>query len=301
MAQTSKTIKRRIKSVANTRKITKAMEMVSASKMRKATQNVLGTRPYAQMSWKTIRAILEKTEGIEHPLLNEYPDAKKVLIVLFSSDRGLAGAYNAGILRAVGMKIEALQAEGLEVDVISIGKRGALGLRKYGVNIVGSYEGLSNKPSFDEILPSGRDTIERFRSGDYRHVTLAYTDFVSALVQIPNIMTLLPLGEPDENLGETSQTTGEENDTNDASEYLFEPSPEEVLNHVLPRLVETMVYQALLESAASEHSARMVAMKNATEAAGDMLTDLKFTYNRIRQAGITQEIAEISSGKAALE
>ena len=302
MSANAKTIKRRIKSVANTRKITKAMELVSASKMRKAINSVLGTRPFAQLSWNTISAISNATENVSHPLLKENPKAKKALLILFSSDRGLAGAFNSNMLKKTLAHIDGIESDELEIEAISVGKKGNEALNRANVTVLSNFEGLSNKPSFEEIIPIGNQIIEEYSKGTYKNVYICYTDFISALVQTPQILQLLPLGSPEDTkeLGEVGR--GEADiEAAEANEYLFEPSPQQVLNRILPRLIETMLYQALLESSASEHSARMMAMRNATESAGEMLSDLKFTYNRIRQAGITQEIAEISSGKAALE
>lgn len=302
MGGNAKIIKRRIKSVANTRKITKAMELVSASKMRKAINSVLGTRPFAQLSWNTINAISKAVDEISHPLLNENPDAKKDLIILFSSDRGLAGAFNSNMLKKTVAHIKELKGKEIEIEVISIGKKGNAAMNRNGVTVISNFEGLSNKPTFEEILPIGTQIIEEYSNGKYKNVYICYTDFISALVQTPRILQLLPLGSPEDTkeLGELNEAK-EDLKITEAKEYKFEPNPQKVLDRILPRLVETMLYQALLESSASEHSARMMAMRNATESAGEMLSDLKFTYNRIRQAGITQEIAEISSGKAALE
>ncbi len=300
MAANAKIIKHRIKSIANTKKITKAMELVAASKMRRAISSVLGTRPYAKLSWETINAVTRAIgEGVTHPLLEENTDADKILVVLFSSDRGLAGAYNVSMARAVAKKIKTLDSK---VEAISVGKKGARELAKLDVPIVASFEGLTNKPLYKDILPITSLILEEYEKGTYKKVIIAFTDFISAISQKPEFIELLPLGQPEDSsgLGNTNEKT-EDLVVPEAKEYTFEPNPQQVLNQVLPRLMETMVYQALLESAASEHSSRMMAMRNASDAAQDMLEDLTFTYNQIRQAGITQEIAEISSGKAALE
>ena len=168
------------------------------------------------------------------------------------------------------------------------------------LNIISSFEGLTNKPTFQDIIPVTKLVLDEYQKGEYKKVFLSYTDFKSALSQVPNWMELLPFGTPDEELGKVGKSE-EVEETPNAKEYVFEPSPQAVLDRALPRLVETTIYQALLESAASEHASRMMAMRNASDNAGDMLQELKMTYNRIRQAGITQEISEISAGKAALE
>lgn len=286
MAVSRKIIQRRIKSVRNTRKITKAMELVAAAKMRRAATAVVKTRPYAVLSWDTIRAITKAVgHKVTHPLLEPKPEATRTLVVLFSSDRGLAGGYNVNILKLALQTIRALPAG--TVDVIAVGKRGADAMVRTGVPIVASFNGLAEQPKFSDIVPIGRLIIERFTAGEYKDVLVGATKYISALSQKANMTALLPLA-----LEESSE---------EAADLLFEPDPQRVLNHVLPGLLETMVFQALLEAAASEHASRMMAMRNATDSATEMLDQLTFTYNQARQAAITQEIAEISSGKAALE
>jgi len=278
------------------------MELVAASKMRKAVNAVLGTRPYATLAWNTVLSIGKKVDTSLHPLLVQPESVKRVLVILITSDRGLAGGYNTNMIRAVRTKMEEL-GEDVDVETICIGKRGADAMRRMGKPILASFTELTNKASFEEVLPIGRMVIEAYSESSFDRVLLAYTDFKSALSQVPVVMDLLPLSRPEdlEGLGEVGEGEGESDGDGDMGEYTFEPSPQSVLDQILPRLVETMMYQAVLESAASEHSARMMAMRSATDAAGDMLEDLTFTYNQARQAGITQEIAEISSGKAALE
>lgn len=289
MAVQTRAIKRRIKSVTNTRKITKAMELVSASKMRKAVNAVLMSKPYSKLAWEAIRSIGKKVDTSMHPLLRETHKTERVLMLLLSSDRGLAGGYNTNIIRMAMQEIRRL-GDGVEIETICIGKRGADAMKRAGRPILASFTEITNNTKFEEILPIGRMVINEFTKGTFDRVVLVYTDFISAIAQKPVILELLPLGKP-----EDVQTNGE------AREVKFEPSPQAVLDRVLPRLIETMVYQAVLEAAASEHSSRMLAMRNASDSAAEMIDDLTFTFNQARQAGITQEIAEISSGKAALE
>jgi len=300
MAVQTRAIKRRIKSVTSTRKITKAMELVAASKMRKAVSAVLGTRPYATLAWDTVKSVSKVTQIDLHPLLYTHGSSNKILLVLLSSDRGLAGGFNVNMVRKTFERLRTW--EGKEVEVICIGRRGAHAMKKAGKNIIASFTDITTAPTYKDTLPIGRLIVNEFVKGSYEQVFVAYTDFVSAIAQQPTIFQLLPLGalEESKELGKVSQTTPVEV-IRGSREYTFEPSPADVLNFLLPKLIETMLYQAVLESAASEHSARMMAMRNASEAASDMIHDLTFTYNQARQAGITQEIAEISSGKAALE
>ncbi|NQV89952.1 ATP synthase F1 subunit gamma [Candidatus Uhrbacteria bacterium] len=303
MAVQTRTIKRRIKSVKNTRKITKAMEMVAASKMRKAVNSVIGSRPYSKLAWNTVKSIGSRVDVTLHPLLRKEATVKKVLVLLITSDKGLAGGFNTNILRKTRKRIEEM-GEGIEIQTICIGKRGADAMRRMNLPIMASFIDITNNTKFEEVLPIGRMLIDEFTKENFDQVLVAYTDFVSAVTQHPIILELLPLGSEEEmdQIGDVNEVEQiEEKTFLEANEYTFEPSPQLVLNHILPRLVETMVYQAVLESSASEHSARMMAMRSATDAAGDMLDELTFTFNQARQAGITQEIAEISSGKAALE
>ncbi len=264
------------------------MELVAAAKMRRAATAVVKTRPYATLSWDTIRAIVAATgESVEHALLAPQPQATRTLLVLFASDRGLAGGYNVNILKLALQTIKNLPAG--SVDAITIGKRAGDAMARTGVPMIASFTGLAEQPKFADIVPIGRLIIEQFTKGNYKNVILGSTEYVSAITQKANVKTLLPI-----TLVETSETTVNESIT-------FEPNPSRVLDRVLPGLLETLVYQALLEAAASEHASRMMAMRNATDSATEMLDDLTFTYNQVRQGAITQEIAEISGGKAALE
>ena len=289
MAVQTRAIKRRIKSVTNTRKITKAMELVAASKMRKAVNAVLLSRPYSRLAWETVMSIGTKVDTSMHPLLAKRETVSNVLMLLVASDRGLAGGYNTNIAKMAVQEIKKL-GDNVSMSSICIGKRGAEAMRRIKQPVLASFTEITNNTKFEEILPIGRMVIHEFMSGRFDKVVLVYTDFVSAISQKPVAVELLPLSGASQEPVETMQ-----------GEYTFEPSPQEVLEKILPRLIETMVYQAVLEAAASEHSSRMMAMRSASDNAGEMIDDLTFTFNQARQAGITQEIAEISSGKAALE
>lgn len=262
------------------------MELVSAAKMRRATGAVAKTRPYAQLAWDTVRAILRQVGDVRHPLMESPEKATRTLIVLYASDRGLAGGYNVNVMRKA---IALMKERGPEnVDVIGIGRR-ADAIAKLGVTMLASFHGMTEQPKLSEMLPIIRLIVERFQSGQYKDVHLAYTDFISGITQTPKVSLLLPL------------IAKETHDPEEARrEYTFEPSPMDVLNRVLPGIIETKVFHALVEAAASEHAARMMAMRSATDSASEMLEDLTFTYNQARQAAITQEIAELVSGSAAI-
>ena len=260
MAVQTRAIKRRIKSVKNTRKITKAMELVAASKMRKAVNAVSLSRPYSKLAWNTVKAIGAHVDTSLHPLLRSHEVVKNVLLLLITSDRGLAGGFNTNILRRTRETIRTL-GEGVHIQTVCIGKRGADAMRRMNLPIMASFTEVTNNTKFEEVLPIGRMVIDEFTKGSIDRVLVAYTDFVSAVTQTPMILQLLPLGSQVEEdpspVGKTS-----------SSEYTFEPSPELVLQKILPRLIETMVYQAVLESAASEHASRMMAMRSASDSAG---------------------------------
>jgi len=279
MAVQSKAIKARIKSVRNTKKITKAMELVSASKMRRVVSKTVGTRPYIEHSLDIIHAI--KSPQVTHPLLLTQK-ADKSLIVVITSNKGLCGGYNAQILRTVASFLGATDEQ---YDFVTVGKKGDVTLRQNGSTIIAAFE--------QKLLFTIRDSaaigdfvIKQFLTSTYARVYVAYTEYLSALNQQPQIKQILPF------IDETSTTSSDLV----SDEYLFEPEADAILDVVVDKIIHTRLYGMLLESAASEESARMVAMKSASDAAGEMITDLSLRYNKIRQASITQEISEISAG-----
>ena len=322
MALSTKAINRRIKSVKNTKKITKAMEMVAAAKMRKSVEAALQTRTYAQLAWELLVNISQK-EKHTVPLLTARP-VSKMLVVLITSNRGLCGSFNAGIIKKLAKQLQDPQhiarhkgdeentevaEENITIDLISIGKKGAEFAKREGYNLVAAFTDLPDTPSLADILPVTTLCIGAYQKEEYDKVVVAYTDYKSVVVQNPKLRQVLPVSEHDlEDMihdlgkhGDGGKVKSEKVVAQNMSEYLFEPSKTEVLTEILPHLVETQVLQALLESSASEHSARMMAMRNASESATDMIAELTLRFNKARQAGITQEIAEISSGAAALE
>jgi len=297
MGVNTKAINRRIKSVVNTKKITKAMELVAASKMRKAVAAVLSSRPYARMAWNLVTR-LEREGEATHPLLAPGTGARALAIVV-TSDRGLCGGFNAQVLRTASEFVRT-RPQG-SVDVIAIGRRGEAWARRRRLPLKASFGEVlaGGAPEATSVRPLARLAKDGFLGGDYGEVAVIYTDFVSSILQKPRAKTLLPL-KRDSELGEVAGHDETHESAKGREEYLFEPDPAAVLDKLLPRVAEAQLYQAVLESLASEHSARMLAMKNATDAATDMIDDLRLTFNQARQAGITQEIAEISAGRAAL-
>jgi F-type H+-transporting ATPase subunit gamma len=316
MANT-KEIQRRIKSVTSTKKITKAMEMVAAAKMRKTTDAVLRTRPYANLSWTTV---LNLTQGVNtnkylHPLLEERKEVKKVAMILFSSNRGLCGGFNSAILSKAKNSI--VKHGDMDTDFIVVGKKGLAVSSRYKYNVSAQYEKNDTAYQIKEVQSLAKMVIDDFLNKKYDKIMVAYTDFVSPVKQVPRVKQLLPIdiNAKDDHLGivgESSQVgLDKEFVQSKEDKYLkkgkekfiftYEPNAEEVLNQMLPRLIEVQLFQALLESNASEHSARMSAMNKATDAANDLVEELTLYYNKARQSAITSEIAEISAGANALQ
>ncbi len=313
MAKT-KEISRRIKSISSTKKITKAMEMVAAAKMRRAIEAVLKTRTYANLSWETILHLAKMQEGRNdalHPFLTPRPAVKKAAVILITSNRGMCGGYNAAIITKAK---DSVKKHNIDTDFILVGKKGAA-IHQAGYNIGAEFEKSDLVTDAKEIHPIVKLALDDYRAGKYDKVFVAYTDFVNAAKQIPRVKQLLPVQlDQEEYLGIIGQeskagvtpemikekTKKHLGGDSLSLEYTFEPSPREVLDLMIPRLLEIQLYQAFLESNASEYSAQMTAMHQATEAAGDMVSELTLFYNKARQAGITAEIAEISAGANAL-
>ncbi len=302
MAQATRELKRRIKGIANTKKVTKAMELVAASKMRRAVQSALATRDYSLRAWELLTNLAEVTDANLHPLLTRRA-VKRGLLVVFTSDRGLAGGLNAQVIRQA---LEAAKAFGAApFDVVSIGQKGQDALVRSGLSLVATFKNPARQPTLADILPIARIAIDGYISGQYDLVQIVSTDYLSPISQKPRQRTVLPISRQDlmasieaiSSMHESVKQTAEF----ELTEYLFEPTPDAVLEAMLVRLVEVQLYQALLEATASEHASRMVAMRNATDAATDLIDELTLDFNKARQAGITQDLAEISASRAALE
>lgn len=297
-----------MKAIKSTRQVTKAMELVAASKMRRAVNNAQMLRRYALSAWRILENLAEVHPGL-HPYLTERP-VKKILAILFTSDRGLCGSLNAQMFRMVSNYLKEVKAlpEFEMLSFIAIGKKGQQFLARAGEDVVAAFPALSNHPTFRDILPIARIATEGFLDGSWDSVVLLYPDFISAIAQEPTAKVLLPFTKSGlktmllsliqrRHVRPEDLAASEEN----VAEYVFEPSQDEILRTILPQLTEMQVFQAVLEATASEHSARMVAMRNASDNASDILDDLTLTYNQTRQAGITAELAELSASKAALD
>ncbi|MBP9773011.1 MAG: ATP synthase F1 subunit gamma [Candidatus Peribacteraceae bacterium] len=308
MARSLRDIRRKIKGITSTRQVTKAMELVSASKMRKAINSAHMLRQYAQAAWDILQHIAQANPGA-HPYLQERP-LQNVLIVLISTDRGLCGSLNTQLFRALNLYLQELKKiETFEtVDYIAVGRKGQQYLARTGQKIIAAFPAFSNHPRYRDALPVARLLTESFKAGSYDHVIVLYPDFVSALVQEPEVKVLLPFSQSEvqamaEEFGlrrrpKKKRTSSSSFDH--ADEFKFEPSVVEVLDSIMPQLTEVQLYQAVLEAGAAEHSARMVAMRNATDNASDILDDLTLTYNQTRQANTTTELSELSAATAAI-
>lgn len=283
-------IRRRIRSVTNIAQVTKAMEAVSAAKMRRAQQQVLATRPYAEEAHEVLSYIarLPNIDDELNPLIQPRPTIKRCGILLVTADRGLAGGFNANVIRKAAQTMRERRQQGTEVEVVTAGKKGREWLLRYDPAIRAEFTDLTDRPTSSDAGPITRILIDDFTQGYFDEVVIIYTNFVNTLRQVPVVQKLLPIepAEPSVDM---------------APEYLFEPSPEVVLNQVLYGFTEVQILQALYESIASEHSARMVAMRNATDAANELIDTLTLTYNKARQEGITNELMDIVGGMAALE
>lgn len=289
------------------------MELVSAAKMRRAVHAVTSSRPYASLSWELIQELAALSGGAKHPLMHGSQTVQKILLIATASDRGLCGGFNAQLIKKTVQYIGVMKTARIAVDVVTIGRRAELAARKFGWNLVASFvsKGVAMTPA--DMVPLATLAKNGFLDHSYDRVVISYMDFISSLRQEPRIRQVLPLG-PELELGDANEHSDPHHlaahveddelvaeDGEYESVYTFEPSPHAVLDAMLPRLLEAQLYQALLESNASEHAARMVAMQNASKAASEFIDDLTFSFNQARQAGITREIAEISSGVVALQ
>jgi F-type H+-transporting ATPase subunit gamma len=314
-----KDIRRRIRSVKNTGKITRAMELVSAAKMRRAIRSVVAIRPYAHSAWTVISNLAQIPRENKKGLL-DVREVRRVLVVLVTSNRGLCGSFNTHLLKKLKEQLDdpeklkvnrvarrriksVVSNEDLKIEFITLGKKGESYLRKNRREIIASFPNLVNFPKIEDVRPVSKIIIEEYLKKTYDKVVMFYTDYISGLVQQPKVRQIFPLSKIDleKQIAEMDLLAKDFGLDDEPVEYLIEPSSEEVFDFIIPRLIEMQVYHAILESDASEQSARMMAMKSATESSKEMVDDLTLAHNQIRQMKITQEIAEISAGRAALE
>lgn len=293
-------IRKRIRSVKNIGQITRALEAVSASRVRKAQARVLASRAYAEKAWEILLNVqaASKGGGAMHPLLTRRENVKSIMMVLITSDRGQAGAFNSNIIRAAQRFAKSLD---VPVKWVTIGRKGRESLIRARENVVAQFT-LSNEPTAAELTPVARLAIDEFLSGEVDDVFIAYTDFINTLSQRPAALGWLPLIPHEmENAVAAEYIKDVPNVTAGSLQYEFEPSPEAILEEIVPRFTELQLYQAVLESLASEHSARMVAMQNASGNADALVQSLTLVYNKARQAAITSEILDIVGGAEALQ
>jgi F-type H+-transporting ATPase subunit gamma len=288
-------IKRRITSVKNTKKITKAMEMVAAARLRKAQQRIESTRPYAIRMMEFMAGIARyiEVDSAQYPLLKEHDEIRRVALVALTADRGLCGAFNTNVVRRTQERMRSLQADGKETELLAVGKKGVGTFRFQDYELTRTWVGVTDKPTFLDAQAMAHKLAEMYVNEEVDEVLLVYNHFKSAMEQRTTEQVILPVkgALPEE---------AEEEDFFGHVDFLFEPGAAAILNSLLPRYLEMAVYRALLESTASEHGARMTAMRNASEAAGEMIDVLTLQMNRVRQASITREILEVVAGADAL-
>lgn len=289
MANTT-ALKRRIGSVKNTRQITKAMEMVAASKMRRAQQQAVSSRPYRLAAHDILARLSTVTDVSQHPLFVQR-EVKSRLVIIITSDTGLAGAYDANVLKRLTSILSTDAQNGVQDKVIAIGKKGSQFVsRLENVDMIAAYPIFSSQPSGSDLRPIIEEVFDRYTSEDVDAVSIVYTEFLSSIRQEVEVLNVLPAAPADAGSA-----------ISELEVAIFEPSVEEVVESVVTRLIEVEAWQAVLESLASEHSMRMINMKNASDNAKDIIDDLTLEFNTARQAAITQEIAEIVGGAAAVE
>jgi F-type H+-transporting ATPase subunit gamma len=291
-------IKTKIKSTQNMRKVTRALEMVSAAKIRRAQDMMRASRPYARAMRKVIAHVAQASTDFSHPFLTQRDNVARVGYIVVSTDRGLCGGLNSNLFRRLLPSIAEWQKQGVEVDVVAIGQKAISFFRRIkGVNLIGSVSHLGEKPKLEQLVGVIKVMMDVYTSNGLDRVFLAYNDFVNTMTQKPTIDALLPLPAV---AAEMEKTDGAKLEQKNDWDYIYEPDAQTVLEHVLARYVESLVYQATLENLASEHAARMVAMKAASDNASKVIGDLTLVYNKARQAAITQEISEIVGGASAV-
>src|SRR5690625_490731 len=297
-------IRTKIRSVENTRKITKAMEMVAASKMRKAQERMQAGRPYAEKVRQMAAHLMQANPEYEHPYMREAKDIKSIGIVLVTTDKGLCGGLNTNVLRVLFNRLAQCEPEGVAVQATALGSKGAGALARVGANLVSQAVDLGDEPNLERLIGAVKTQLDDFEEGKIDAVYLATTRFVNTMRQEPVFIRLLPLPsgleDPFQSEGDEADELTPANSSSYGWDYLYEPDAKAVIDDLLLRYVEAVVYQAVAENMASEQSARMVAMKAASDNASDVIDELQLSYNKSRQAAITKEISEIVGGAAAV-
>ncbi len=283
-----KEITTKIRSIENTRKVTSALEMVSASKIRKSQALMNATRPYARMMRRVMGHMSKANPEYRHPFTIEREETKKVGYIIVSTDRGLCGGLNTNLFKLLLNDIGLWQGKGAQISLVILGKKALAFFKNLKVEIAAHASGLGEKPQIEDLIGSIKVMLDAYREGTLDRLYIVYNDFVNTMTQKPTMERLLPLPATDDE------------EIRDIWDYIYEPDAESLLDTVMVRYIESLVYQSVLENLASEHAARMIAMKNATDNAGELIDDLTLIFNKARQASITQEISEIVGGAAAV-
>ena len=283
-----KEITTKIRSIENTRKVTSALEMVSASKIRKSQALMNATRPYARMMRRVMGHMSKANPEYRHPFTIEREEIKKVGYIIVSTDRGLCGGLNTNLFKLLLNDIGLWQGKGAQISLVILGKKALAFFKNLKVEIAAHASGLGEKPQIEDLIGSIKVMLDAYREGTLDRLYIVYNDFINTMTQKPTMERLLPLPATDDE------------EIRDIWDYIYEPDAESLLDTVLVRYIESLVYQSVLENLASEHAARMIAMKNATDNAGELIDDLTLIFNKARQAAITQEISEIVGGAAAV-
>ena len=285
-----KEIRGKIKSVENTKKITKAMEMISVSKMRKAQERMRHARPYAEKIRSLAANLAAATQEYKHPFMVANDASKPVGFIVVTTDKGLCGGLNSNLLRMVTVRLKDNDSRGVKAQAVAIGNKGLGFLNRVGVSVVSQVTQLGDRPHLDKLIGPAKVLLDAYAAGELSAVYVCYNRFVNTMRQEPAVQQLLPLAA--ENMAVDKSQHG--------WDYIYEPDAPSVINDLLVRYTEALVYQAVAENMASEHAARMVAMKSATDNAGNVIAELKLVYNKTRQAAITKELSEIVAGAAAV-
>ena len=286
-----KEIRGKIKSVENTKKITKAMEMVAASKMRKAQDRMRAARPYAEKIRSLAANLSRATPEYKHPFMVAHDDSRLAGVIVVTTDKGLCGGLNTNMLRLVTTRLRELEAEGVKAEAVAIGNKGYGFLNRIGAKVVAHAIQIGDKPHLDKLVGPVKVLLDAYAAGRLKAVYLCYTRFINTMKQEPVIEQLLPL---------SAESISGDALPSRTWDYIYEPGAPAVIDELLLRYIEALVYQATAENLASEQSARMVAMKSATDNAGNVIAELKLVYNKTRQAAITKELSEIVAGAAAV-